>query len=133
MMGRFKHIFLLLLLLLSFCLNMYAQKHNDVILADDHLILLLDLHSPDATIDSLLKTAGVQKPEVKMLKGGNYSSLQKLGWNVLPMDGKLLRIDRSLSDINVGVPKITSQISRNIGRPGYPREVLYGVNNFARI
>jgi hypothetical protein len=133
MMGRFKHIFLLLLLLLSFCLDVHAQKHNDVILADDHLILLLDLHSPDATIDSLLKTAGIQKPDVKMLKNGNYSSLQKLGWNVLPMDGKLLRIDRSLSDINAGVPKITSQISKNKGRPGYPTEVLYGVNNFARI
>src|ERR1700753_2253002 len=102
MMGRLLHIGSLLLLVLSICINAHAQKRNDLTLADDHLILLLDLHSPEPMLDSLLKTAGIERPDIKMIIRGNYTSLRKLGWNVLPMNGKLLRIDRSLSDINSG-------------------------------
>ena len=101
-MGRIKHIWLLLLLLPCICLNVYAQKRNDLVMADDHLILLLDLHSPDHTLDSLLRTAGVELPDVKKIKSGNYKSLEKQGWNVLPVAGNLLRIDRSISDITAG-------------------------------
>jgi len=134
MMGRLLHIGSLLLLVLSICINAHAQKRNDLTLADDHLILLLDLHSPEPMLDSLLKTAGIERPDIKMIIRGNYTSLRKLGWNVLPMNGKLLRIDRSLSDINSGKPmKLTSGFTNPVNRPGYPEEVLYGVNNFARI
>jgi len=134
MMERVKHIWLLLLLLTGICLNAHAQKHNDIIMADDHLILLLDLHSPDHMLDSLLKTAGIDKPDIKMIKRGNYASLQKEGWNVLPMAGKLLRIDRSMADISGGKSfMVTSDLPRMGLKPGYPADVLYGVNNFARI
>ena len=132
-MIRFKHISMLLLLLLSIGVDVYAQKPNNIITANDHLILLIDLRSSDATIDSLLKTAGVEKVEPKELKAGDLSSLQKQGWNVLPMPGNMLRIDRSLSDITGKPFKLTAISGRVAGAPGYPAEVLYGVNNFARI
>lgn len=133
MIRRFKHSWLLLLLI-SICLNAHAQKRNDLIMADDHLILLLDLHSPDHTLDSLLKAAGSENINIKSLKKGHYSALQKQGWNVLPMAGNLLRIDRSLSDITSGKEfMVTSSLPHTENRAGYPADVLYGVNNFARI
>jgi len=124
----------LLLLLSGICLNVHAQKRNDLIMADDHMILLLDLHSPDHLLDSVLKTAGIDYPNIKMIKRGNYASLQKEGWNVLPMAGKLLRIDRSMADISSNKSfMVTSDLPHSGFKPGYPSEVLFGVNNFGQI
>jgi hypothetical protein len=131
-MRRLKHIGMMLLLLLSTGFSVYPQKPNNLVLANDHLILLLDLRSPDATLDSLLRTAGIGNADIKTIKTGNYSSLQKLGWNILPLPGNMLRIDRSLADITPGRSfMVTSRPLLAAARPGYPGEVLYGVNNFA--
>src|ERR1700760_3181794 len=128
MMGRLKHIWILLLILTGFSLNTHAQKRNDLVMAEDHLILLLDLHSPDHTLDSLLQTAGVDKPDVKALKSGKYSSLERQGWNVLPVKGGLLRIDRSMADINTSKSfLVTATPGRTRKRAGYPIETLFGV------
>lgn len=134
-MRRLKYIGLWVLLLLNININVYAQKPNNLIKANDHLILLLDLNAPEATLDSLLKTAGIENPAIKLIKKGNYQSLKKLGWNILPLPGNRLRIDRSLADIGAknGVSfQVTSGLPQT-SKPGYPGEVLYGANNFARI
>ena len=134
MMDRLKHICLLLLLLLSIRGLVYGQKPNNIITANDHVILLLDLNSPETTLDSLLKTAGIDNPDLKTIKKRNYTALQKTGWNVVLLAGNRLHMDRSLSGLKAGkVFMATSQPFQNEGRPGYPAEVLYGVNNFARI
>ena len=133
-MSKFKHILLLLLMLLSTAVDVLAQRTNNLVMANDHLILLLDLNSPNATLDSLLKTAGVSNPDIKTIKTGNYQALQKQGWNTLLLPGNRLRIDRSAADMMAPGKEfvVTSKIPQ-VNRPGYPAEVLYGVNNFARI
>ena len=129
-----KYIGLWLLILFGLQNRVCAQKPNNLVTANDHVILLLDLNSDERTLDSLLRMAGVDKPDMKKLKKGDYTVLQKSGWNVLPQNGHLLRMDRSLSDLNPGrMFSITSHPVQNEGRPGYPAEVLYGINNFARI
>jgi len=124
---------MLLLMLLSVKVDVFAQKPNNVVSANDHIILLLDLNSDDATLEGLLKTADIENPDIKAIKSGNYQSLQKLGWKTLLLPGNRLRIDRSLSAIAPGAEfKVTRQ-TQIAARPGYPGEVLYGVNNFARV
>ncbi|MGZ3756446.1 MAG: hypothetical protein ACXVAY_16475 [Mucilaginibacter sp.] len=134
-MSKFKHIILLLLMLLSITVDVLAQKTNNLVMANDHLILLLDLNSPKTTLDSLLKTAGISNPDIKTIKTGNYQVLQKQGWNTLLLPGNRLRIDRSAADMVAPGKEfvITSKIPQLNQAPGYPAEVLYGVNNFARI
>ena len=126
-MSRLKHI-LFALLLLSFGPHTFAQKPNDLVLTGNRLILLLDLHSSSSKLDSLLRSAGIENTDSKKIKNGDYSSLQKQGWNVSPVDGKLLRIDRSLADVTPGnavmYPVILTQ--KDI-KPGYPAERPFGV------
>ena len=134
-MSKFKHIILLLLMLLSTTVDVLAQRTNNLVMANDHLILLLDLNSPNGTLDSLLKTAGVTNPDIKTVKTGNFQTLQKQGWNTLLLPGNRLRIDRSAADMVTPGKEfvITSKVTQLNKQPGYPAEVLYGVNNFAHI
>ena len=133
-MSRRKHILFALLLLLSFGPRVFAQKPNDLQLDNNQLILLLDLHSSPSKLDSLLQSAGIEHVDGKKIKNGDYSSLRKLGWNVLQTEKNLLRIQRSLADVTPGnaimYPAILNQKDT---RPGYPAERPFGVNNFARI
>jgi hypothetical protein len=123
-------------LLVLFCTGsaVFAQRANSPVKENDHLMVLLDLNSSDAALDSLLRSAGIEKPDVKSIKAGNYQSLQQKGWNTVPLPGNHLRIDHSVGDIvNTGKGFITVNDLAKGTRPGYPAEVLYGVNNFARV
>jgi len=123
----------MVLLLVFFCIgnDTFAQKVNK---DNDRVILLLDLNSGDAALDSLLKSAGVERPDVRSIKAGNYQGLKQHGWNVVVLPGSRLRVDRLAADMRApGKGFLTADELAKSTNPGYPGEVMYGVNNFARV
>jgi hypothetical protein len=54
-----------------------SQRKNNMVLANDHLILLIDLRSSKAQVDSILKAAGITGAKADMVFKGDYSALRK--------------------------------------------------------
>ena len=133
-MSRLGHIILLLLMLFCIGSDVVAQKKDKKTTENDRVILLLDLNSGDAALDSLLRSAGVEKPDIRSIKAGNYQELKQQGWNVVVLPGNHLRIDRlAINMIATGKGFLTADELAKSANPGYPGEVMFGVNNFARV
>ena len=133
-MSRLGHIILLLLMLFCIGSDVVAQKKDKKTTENDRVILLLDLNSGDAELDSLLRSAGVEKPDIRSIKAGNYQELKQQGWNVVVLPGNHLRIDRlAINMIATGKGFLTADELAKSANPGYPGEVMFGVNNFARV
>jgi hypothetical protein len=130
-----RHIICLLALILAWQ-GSFAQKPNKLIVANDHLVLLIDLKSTREQIDSLLRVAGITSTKADALLRGDFSAVKKEGWNVTKQSNNQLQLDLSLSNMPRGglvAPfQITTNLNRTEGRPGYPAEVLYGINKFNR-
>jgi hypothetical protein len=135
-MKRYRHLFIILLLLLS-CRNAIAQQRNNLIVAKDHLILLLDLRSSKTEIDSILIKAGLKNFNVPKILKGDFSALTKDGWNMAGRQANVVQFDRSLTDLNENPQshpyQLTTRLQKFDGKPGYPEQVLYGINKYARI
>ncbi|GAB3906279.1 hypothetical protein [Mucilaginibacter boryungensis] len=131
-----QHIILFLLMLCTVS-NAMAQSKNNLLLDRDHLVLLIDLKSTRAQIDSILKTAGITGVKADMVLKGDYDALRKDGWNIVKLHDGLLQFDRSLKTLNSSLItspfQITTKLSKTQGRPGYPDEVMFGVNSFTRV
>jgi len=114
-----------------------AQDRNKLLMAHDHMILLIDTRSSMAVIDSLLKRAGVTGMNAALVKKGNFSLALKNGWNVSRKKNDVIEFDRSLGDMSANPPAstyiITTQLFKTESRPGYPAETAYGVNSFKKV
>ncbi len=124
-------------LLLSNIQTAMAQSRNSLRITDDnHLVLQIDIQSPKKTLDSILTIAGVNSSADQIQKA-NFSALDKDGWAMVDHEGSLYHFDRSLEKLNENPPKdpytISLQIPQIDGKPGYPAEVKYGVNRFAKV
>ncbi|MBS1522773.1 MAG: hypothetical protein JST50_17370 [Bacteroidetes bacterium] len=124
-------------LLLSNIQAAMAQSRNSLrITEDNHLILQIDIQSSKNTLDSILTIAGVSATSDQVQKA-NFTALDKDGWTIVDHDGSLYHFDRSLEKLNENPPKdpytISLQIPQINGKPGYPAEVKFGVNRFARV
>jgi 1,4-alpha-glucan branching enzyme len=131
------HIVIILLLLLCGIDVAIAQTRNTLIIAEDRLILQIDLKSPKKELDSVLKIAGVTNFNTTRIINGDFSVLVNDGWNVAGHENNLVRFDRSLTDLNNNPQSepylITTMIPQIEGKPGYPDQVKYGVNKYAKI
>lgn len=132
-----KHIILFLLMLCTVNLAMAQQKSN-LSLTKDHLVLLIDLRSTKSQLDSIFKAAGISSAKADMVIRGDYSAMKKDGWNVVKLQDNLIQFDLSLKNLTTGLPasplQITTQLNKSSDiRPGYPADVVYGINNFSRI
>ena len=136
-MRRTGHIVIILLLLLCGIDVAIAQTRNTLIIAQDRLILQMDLKSPKKELDSVLKIAGVTNFNTARIINGDFSVLVNDGWNVASHENSLVRFDRSLTDLNNNPQSepylITTMIPQIEGKPGYPDQVKYGVNKYAKI
>ncbi len=114
-----------------------SQQKSNMVLSHDHLILLIDLRSTKAQLDSILKAAGITGVKEELVLKGDYTALQKDGWKVAKLQENLLQLDLSLKDLGTNPQsspfQITSKLNKSEGRPGYPDEVVFGINNFSRI
>ncbi len=133
-MKRYGHTLIIMLLLLS-GMGVDAQQRNNLIVAKDHLILLLDLHSSKTEMDSILKAAGLNNPNSAKVLKGDFSALIKDGWNMGNRQNSVIQFDRSLTDLNDNPQshpyEITTRMDKFDGGGGYPVNVTYGVNKFA--
>ena len=113
-----------------------AQNHNTLSIYNDRLTLQIDLQSSQKALDSILSIAGLNTFNARQILKGDYSALEKDGWTKVSSEDNIVRFDRPLSELNDNPQSspyaISLQIPQLDGKPGYPAEVKYGVNNFSK-
>jgi Glycogen recognition site of AMP-activated protein kinase len=131
------YITLVLMLLLSSISTVMAQGHNSLIIADDRLVLQIDLKSTLKQLDSILNVAGISKANTEKISHGDFNVLKDDGWNFGEKKDNIIRFERSMTDLSNNPQsrpyRITAQIPNLNDNPGYPARVNYGVNKFAKI
>lgn len=139
-MNKLRPIFIAFLLLTGIVIGAGAQTRNNLILGNDHLILLIDLRSTKPELDSILKAAGVKNANSSAILKGDFTALTKDGWNVTERQKNVIQFDRSLTDLNVNAQGKPYLITTNLthttdedARPGYPADESFGINSFSRV
>jgi hypothetical protein len=135
-MKRAKYIGIVLILLLCSRLTSFAQKRNALVITDDRLVLTIDLKSSPAEIDSALSVAGINT-KASAVKKGDFTAIDKDGWQLVSKNDDQIQFERLLTAVNYDPMdrpfKVTAMIPSIDGKPGYPAEVKYGVNKYAKI
>jgi hypothetical protein len=136
-MRFYGHITIVLLLLLCSMNKAIAQKRNTLIIAEDRLVLQIDLQSSKIELDSILKIAGVSSSNAEKVLKGDFSGLNADGWKETGHENSIVNFERSLVDLNNNQQskpwQITTRIPQIDGKPGYPAKVNYGINRYAKI
>jgi 1,4-alpha-glucan branching enzyme len=137
MMKRPGYIVVMLILLFSSIGTAVAQKRNTLTIADDRLVLRIDLKSPRKELDSILEVAGIGASFAQNILRGDFTAMSNDGWNISERQADIIQFNRPLTDLNNNPQSspylITTRIEQTAGRPGYPENILYGVNKFAKI
>ena len=112
-------------------------RQNAFTIADDQMVLYLDLKLKKTDIDSLLRIADIKGVTVDNLLHGNFNQLQKEGWTISHMADNRLMLMKPLNELAANAQMkpflITSNMVLHNKQPGYPdNDVKYGVNNFLR-
>lgn len=134
---RFLWCWFIVFLLLAGYLPVLAQQRNSLTIANDKLVLQIDKRSTKNYLDTILTRAGVSGNDVsaKLLKG-DYSVLTSQGWQLAEKSRFKTTFNRSLNiSINIQPQQpfiITTNNVSGEGSPGYPADVLYGINKFNR-
>jgi hypothetical protein len=135
-MRRAKYIGIMLILLICSVRTVFAQKRNALVIAADRLVLTIDLKSTPAEIDSLLNVAGIST-KAATVKKGDFKAINSDGWQLASRKDDQLQFERLLTEVNYDPMdrpfKVTVMIPSIDGKPGYPAEVKYGVNKYAKI
>src|ERR1700744_2778977 len=131
-----RYIMVITVLFLSSISTAMAQNHNTLSIYNDRLTLQIDLQSSQKALDSILSIAGLNTFNARQILKGDYSALEKDGWTKVSSEDNIVRFDRPLSELNDNPQSspyaISLQIPQLDGKPGYPAEVKYGVNNFSK-
>ncbi len=131
-----KYMAILLTLLVCSAGNAFAQSRNKLVIADDRLVLTINLKSAIEQVDSILKVAGIiVNPSV--IKKGDFDAINKDGWQLVSKQDDIAQFERLLSDVNFNPQdkpfEITSYIPSLSGKPGYPDRVDFGINKYAKL
>jgi hypothetical protein len=115
-----------------------AQKRSNLVMAKDKLVLLIDLRSSKTEVDNLLRKAGLKGADASAILKGDFTALKKDGWTMAEKQGNVIEFDRPLEDLNLNPQTkpyliTTKTNSDNEGSPGYPADVDFGINNFAKV
>jgi len=101
------------------------------------LVLQLDLKSSSKELDSALKVAGISGSNAQKILKGDFTAFTNDGWKQTKRVNNLVSFERSLADLNNNPQsepyQITARLPRFDGEPGYPQNVKFGVNNYAKI
>ncbi len=127
----------ILVLLLSSIETAVAQKRNTLTIADDHLVLRIDLKSSRKELDSIMEVAGISKPTAAKLLRGDFTAIGLEGWSISERQLDIIQFERPLTDLNNNPQSspylITTKLEQTAGRPGYPENIIYGINKFAKV
>ena len=134
-MRRYGFYIFLLLLLFGNLPYALAQERNNLIATKRKLVLLIDVTSSKAGLDSIFKRAGISDADRPALLKGDLSVLEREGWRMVKHIDNIIEFDRRLSEIKENPPGnpfiITAQVIKNGARHGYLDDALYGVNKFS--
>jgi len=137
MIKRPGYIVVILVLLFSSIGTAVGQKRSALTIADDHLVLRIDLKSSKKELDSILEVAGISKSTAVKLLKGDFAAINDEGWNISERQLDIIQFERPLTDLNNNPQsspwQITTRIEQTAGRPGYPENIVYGINKFAKI
>lgn len=135
-MRRGRYILIVFVLLISSMKTAVAQNQNTLFIAQDHLVLQIDLNSPRKELDSILKIAGLSISITGKVLKGDFTDISKDGWNMAERKNDVVRFERSLAVLNDNPQSTPYEITTHIpdfdGKPGYPAKVEYGVNRYAK-
>lgn len=116
--------------------NAFAQSRNSLVIADDRLVLTIDLKSPPEQVDSILTVAGIAAKATE-IKRGEFGPIETDGWQPASRQETAVRFERLLTDVNFnpqGRPfLVMADIPSLEGKPGYPEKVDYGINRYAKM
>ena len=123
------------LVLGTFTLAM-AQNRSRFFIRSNNFVLVLDAKSDKAEIDSLLRIANIPGLTSDMIISGSIPNIVG-GWRIKKVKGGAVELNKPLTK-NQPVKQlnpylITNNIVKTESSPGYPADVLYGVNNFSRV
>lgn len=113
-------------------------RKNAFVIDNDQMVLYIDLKLSKSAIDSLFRVAGIEGMSADMLSHGTYNLLEKSGWLVKKLSSGQLMLSKPLEELGRNPQIQPFLITQNMfgvvndKRPGYPGNVLYGVNNFAK-
>jgi hypothetical protein len=135
-MRRAKYIGFILILLFCGMQNALAQSPNSLVITGDRLVLTIDLKSSSAQIDSILKVAGIVA-KTSAVKKDEFAAINNDGWQLASQQDGIARFERLLADADYDpqdMPfKITAEIPSIEGKPGYPGQVEFGINKYAKM
>lgn len=137
-MKRRGRIVIVFFAIICMAIHARAQKRSSLVMSDDKLKLLIDMRASKTEVDSLLKKAGLKGVSAAAILKGDFTSLQKDGWAAAGKQGTVVAFDRPLEDLNKNPQTkpylITTKINNDDeGSPGYPADVDFGINNFAKV
>ena len=136
-MTRAKYIGIVLILFFCSIHFAFAQKRNALVIANDRLVLVIDLKSTSADVDSVLTIAGISQAKATMVKKGDFAAINNDGWQLASRQNDIVQFERLLTDLNYNPQdrpfEVTTMIPSIDGKPGYPAEVKYGVNKYAKM
>lgn len=137
MLKRCAHILITAILLIGNMKIVMGQERNSLRITRDNLFLQIDLKSGRKALDSILNVAGLSSQAVDKISRGDFSALTKDGWLLVNKQSNFVSYQKSLNILNENPQsnpyEITMHMPQLEGKPGYPGDVKYGVNKFARI
>jgi hypothetical protein len=137
-MKRRGRIVIVFFAMVCMAIHASAQKRSNLVMGKDNLVLLIDMRSSKTEVDSLLKKAGLKGANAMAVLKGDFTALKKDGWMVAEKRGNIVEFDRPLENLNLNPQSrpylITTKINNDDdGSPGYPADVNFGINNFAKV
>ncbi|UEG54659.1 hypothetical protein LLH06_06755 [Mucilaginibacter daejeonensis] len=136
-MARLKNYIILLFVLC--CLMTWASiNHVRLYSMSGHKLVLVDTRSPRADIDRVLSRANLIGLNAGMLLDRQTLPENRFGWHLSRVNDHTVRIDLP-ADAQPADSKVSpfdvsdDNVLQTGGQPGYPADVAFGVNNFARI
>ncbi|CAM3676235.1 glycogen-binding domain-containing protein [Mucilaginibacter galii] len=134
-MKLLKHFIVMCLVLGTFT-KAVAQNRSRFFIKSNHFVLVLDAKSNKAEIDSLLRIANIPGLTSDMIISGSIPNIVG-GWRIKKVKGGAVELNKPLTK-NQPVTQlnhylVTNNIVKTESSPGYPGDVLYGVNNFSKI
>jgi hypothetical protein len=129
-------VWIVLLLLLQAIYPAMGQNHDAFTIENNQMVLYLDLGKQKHELDSLLKIADIKGVSINNLLHGDYKELEKDGWMVRKVKYNTLLLlkpwDELAKNPQVQPIMITQSLFKTEKRPGYPGDVVYGINKFSR-
>jgi len=136
-MSGAKYIWLVWMLLFCGIKDLAAQNRNSLQIASDRLVLTIDIKSPSGVLDSILKVAGIGNAHSATIMKGDFAAINNDGWQLTSRRGDVIQFERLLINVDYDPQDrpfwVTTMIPSVDGKPGYPADVKYGVNKYAKI